>query len=152
MSSKLIYGLLIVVAVLFILLFIITPLIILKHSKGLKNIAKERRKKFNFLLGVMSISYGFFVFFIYGVKFVELIVRHADIGIRNFENLTSICDYLALLFCLIAFVSLIKISNYCERKGQWIAAYLLGAIGVFANIALIIKIYRLKNIKFQEEK
>ncbi|OGX61217.1 MAG: hypothetical protein A2471_01895 [Omnitrophica WOR_2 bacterium RIFOXYC2_FULL_45_15] len=153
MTSTLIYGILTGVGVVIVFLFMVLPVIILSHSKGLKNVEKNQQKTLVALFTYLWISYLVAVLFFYGVKFLELIVRHVDIGIQRFDALTDYSVYIVLIFCLISLGFLISISSrFCERKRQWIIAYLLGALGVFANIWLIWKMGKIIRSKIREAK
>lgn len=153
MSAALVYGILIGVGIVIVFLFIVLPLIILRHSKDLKSVAKNQHKALVALFTCSWVSYLVSVLFLYGVKFLELIVRHVDIGIQRFDALTGYSVYLALIFYLISLVLLINLSlRFCERKWQWIIAYLLGALGVFANIWLILKMGKIIKLKIREAK
>ena len=117
MTSTLIYGILIVVGVVIAFLFIVLPVLILRNSKGLKKVEKNQHKTLAALFTYLWISYLIAVVFFYGVKFLELIVRHVDIGIQRFDALIDYSVYIASVFCLISFGFLINISSrFCEKK------------------------------------
>ena len=151
MSSQFLYGILIAVAILFTFLFIILPLILLKDSKGFRNLEIRQVKNLKFPLLGLSISYLFYGFFLYGVKFVELVVRHVKLDIKLFNNLTAITFYIAIFFYLVSFVFLLKIIQLTERKSRWMIVYLLAALGFFANLFLIVKLHR-ERLKISEAK